>query len=304
MTKTTTNLLLMLITILAGTYFYITCCSSCGAPVEKEPVKEAVTPAPVTPVATSYPFAFSDGDYAYNENDNYNFNMSSSSILMPISSKVTDGIASLKTFLAENAGKVINLTGYYKSDETNESMFPNLGLARANAVKNHFVDNGIPSAQINTMGQLMDDMVAKDQIFLGPIAYGLADKAADAEDAMNALYDKITANPLVLYFETNQASINLSAEQRQKVADISRYLDKVEGAMCSVVGHTDNVGRRAPNVRLGQERADFAKSYLAQNGIAEAKIKTSSEGPDSPVESNSTEAGRAKNRRTVVTLNK
>jgi len=303
MTKTTTNLLLMLITILAGTYFYITCCSSCGAPVEEEPLEEAVTAAPAIPEATSYPFAFSDGNYAYNENDNYNFNVSSSSILMPISQKVTDGIASLKTFLAENAGKVIALTGYYKSNETNESIFPNLGLARANAVKNHLVENGIPSTQINTVGKLMDDMVAQGEMFLGPIAYSLGDKAVDAEDEMNALYDKITADPLVLYFETNQASINLSPEQRQKVADISRYLDQVEGASCSVVGHTDNIGRRAPNVRLGQVRADFAKSYLSQNGIAEAKITTSSEGPDSPVESNANEAGRAKNRRTVVTLN-
>ncbi|TMM59186.1 cell envelope biogenesis protein OmpA [Maribacter algarum] len=302
MTKTTTNLLLMLITILAGTYFYITCCSSCGASTAEEPVKEAVT-APVTPEATSYPFAFSDGDYAYNENDNYNFNVSSSSILMPLSQKVTDGIASLKAFLAENAGKVINLTGYYKSDETNDSAFPNLGLARANAVKNHLVENGISSTQINTMGKLMDEMVAKGEMFLGPIAYGIGDAAPDAEDEMKALRDKINANPLVLYFETNQASISLSAEQRQKVADISRYLDKVEGASCNVVGHTDNVGRRGPNVRLGQGRADFAKSYLVRNGIAATKINASSKGPDSPVESNATEEGRAKNRRTEVTLN-
>jgi len=303
MTKTTTNLLLILITILAGTYFYITCCSSCGAPVKEVPVKEAVV-APVTHEATSYPFAFSDGEYAYNENDNYNFNVSSSSVLMPLSQKVTDGIASLKAFLGENAGKVINITGYYKNDENNNSAFPNLGLARANAVKNHLVENGISSTQINTFGKLLGEMVAKDNVYLGPVEYSLAGEAADAKDELKALYDKITANPLVLYFETNQASINLSAEQRQKVADISRYLDKVEGATSSVIGHTDNVGRRGPNIRLGQGRADFGKAYLVKNGIAAAKITASSKGPDVPAESNATEAGRSKNRRTVVTLNK
>ena len=46
MTKTTTNLLLMIIAILAGIYFYVTYCSSCGTTVKEEPVKEAVT-APV-----------------------------------------------------------------------------------------------------------------------------------------------------------------------------------------------------------------------------------------------------------------
>lgn len=303
MTKTTTNVLLMLITILAGIYFYVNYCSSCSTNVTTdEPVKEAVT-APVTPEATSYPFAFSDGDYAYNENDNYNFNVSSSSILTPLSQKVTDGIASLKTFLADNAGKVINVTGYYKSDETNESMFPNLGLARANAVKNHLVENGIASAQINTMGKLMGDMVSKDNVYLGPVSYGLGDKSADADDELKALYDKIKANPLVLYFNTAEASINLSAEQRQKVADISRYLDKVSDAKAVVVGHTDNAGAAASNLRLGQGRADFAKEYLMRNGIAGDKINATSKGETQPVESNATDAGKAKNRRTVVTLN-
>lgn len=304
MTKTTTNLLLMLITILAGTYFFITCCSSCGLMAkEEEPVKEAVT-APVAPEATSYPFAFADGAYEVNENDNYNFNVSSSSILLPLSGKVTAGIASLKTYLAENVGKVINVTGYYKADENNDSAFPNLGLARANAVKNHLVENGLSSTQINTLSQLMGEMISKDNVYLGPVAYSLADKAVDADDELQALYDQINADPLVLYFDTGEAAINLSAEQRQKVAYISRYLDKVEGATAKVIGHTDSKGIRATNMQLGQGRADFAKAYLIKNGIAESKIFASSEGPDNPVETNDTEAGRAKNRRTVVTLNK
>ena len=62
-------------------------------------------------------------------------------------------------------------------------------------------------------------------------------------------------------------------------------------------------GSRTTNIKLGQERADFAKQYLINNGISDAKIKTSSQGPDSPIASNTTDEGRSKNRRTVVTLN-
>ncbi len=301
MTKTTTNLLLMLITILAGTYFYITCCSECMASVEEEIPKEAVMP--VAPEATSYPFAFSNGDYAYNSNDNFNFQNSSSSILMPLSANVEAGVNSLRGFLEENMGKVINITGYYTNDETNDSAFPNLGLARANAVKNHFVSSGISSTRINTMGELMNDMVAKDGAYLGPVAYSLEGESENAEDELKALYEKINANPLVLYFNTAEASISLDAGQRQKVADISRYLDKVEGATANVVGHTDNTGVAETNMKLGLDRANFAKEYLMQNGISEAKINTSSKGQTDPIESNATEEGKAKNRRTVVTLN-
>lgn len=301
MTKTTTNLLGILITILAGIYFYYTCCSECGATVKKEPVKEAIIPAEST--ATSYPFAFSNGDYAFTENDNYNFNTSGSSILMPLSTKLEGGIASLKGFLGENASKVLNITGYYKSDETNDSAFPNLGLARANAVKNHLVANGISSAQINTLGSLRDEMVAKDNMFSGPVSYGLDSKAENADDELKTLYERIKANPLVLHFNTAQTSINLNAEQRQKVADISRYLDKVVDATANVTGHTDNTGNRNTNIRLGQERADFGKAYLAKNGIPTAKINSSSKGSDKPVATNATKEGQAENRRTVITLN-
>jgi len=127
--------------------------------------------------------------------------MRTTKTLTPLSDKVTAGVISLKRYLADNAEKVINLTGFYDSTETNNSAFPNLGLARANVVKNHFVENGISSSQINTIGELRS-LIPKDDIFLGPISYSIADKAENADDELQALYDKITANPLVLYFKT------------------------------------------------------------------------------------------------------
>ncbi|MRI01371.1 OmpA family protein [Kriegella sp. EG-1] len=302
MSKTTTNLIGILLTILAGIYLYYHLCSSCGVSVaDKDPVEKVVTPA--VPEATSYPFALSNEGYACNVNDNYNFNVSSSSILTPLATEVSDCIGSLKTFLGENSEKVVNITGFYTSDETNDSAFPNLGLARANAVKNSLVESGISSTQINTFGQLKDEMVAKDNTYFGPVSYSLETEAATTADDMKALYEKIKADPLVLYFNTAEASISLTDEQRQKIADISHYLDKVADASCNVVGHTDNTGKAATNMRLGQDRADFAKAYLIKNGISDTKINSSSKGQTQPVTSNATEDGRAKNRRTVVTLN-
>ncbi len=301
MTKKSTNLLGIIITILAGTYFYITCCSECGMSSNEKPQKEVM--APVVPEATSYPFAFNSGGYDYSTNDNFNFNPSSSAILMPVSQNVENGIDGLKSFLTNNAGKVVNITGFYKSDEENDSAFPNLGLARANAVKNYFVSKGIPSSVLNPVGVLNDDLVPKDNIYLGPLEYGLGDRSEDADAKLKELYDRINNDPLVLQFNTAEASINMTAAQRQKFADISSYLDKFDGSMANVVGHSDNTGQRAANIVLGQQRADFAKSYLMRNGIPESKINATSKGPDEPIASNATEEGKAQNRRTVITLN-
>ena len=125
---------------------------------------------------------------------------------------------------------------------------------------------------------------------------------AGAEAKIEALGKEIRANPLILHFETGEAYIDLTAAQRQKIADISRYLDKVPKSDCIVIGYTDNQGRRRTNMKLGQERADFAKAYLVENGIPESRIKTDSKGPRDPIADNNTEEGRAKNRRTEISI--
>lgn len=304
MTRKTMYFLGILAAIIIGTFLYLNLCSECMVSSDSaNALQEEAVPIAPTTNSTSYPFSVSDGDYSYEVNDNFNFNLSNPSFLMPISSKLKDGVTSLKDYLNSNTGKVLNLTGFYATDEENYTAFPNLGLARANSVKNHLVSSGIPSAQINTMGKLMEDMVPDENVFLGPVAYTISKEDENVEEQLKALYEKIKDNPLVLYFETGEAAISLTSEQRQKIADISSYLDKVDGAACNVVGHTDNTGVMATNIRLGQERADFVKGYLISNGIAKSKINTSSQGPNSPIATNDTEEGRTKNRRTVVTLN-
>ena len=61
-------------------------------------------------------------------------------------------------------------------------------------------------------------------------------------DALKVLHDEIVANPLILYFKTGEAEIQLSSSQRQKVANIANYLDKVDDARCRIIGHSDNTG--------------------------------------------------------------
>ncbi|WP_339836171.1 OmpA family protein [uncultured Maribacter sp.] len=301
MTKTTTNLLLMLITIVAGTYFYITCCSECGAAATTEPTTKQVIIK--EPAATAYPFTIDGNGFSYNTNDNYNFNVSSHNILMPLSEELTKGVSGLQGHLETNESNVINITGYYTSDEDNNTAFPNLGLARANTIKNDLASKGISTAQINTSGKLVEEMIAKDGTYWGAASFGIEEKSETADDELKVLYEKINADPLILHFNTAEASISLDAAQRQKVADISRYLDKVNGAKANVVGHTDGTGKASTNMRLGQDRANFAKDYLMKNGIAADKIVATSKGQTEPIASNTTEEGKNKNRRTVITLN-
>lgn len=305
MSKKTSYLLGILLTIVLGTLLYCYLCDSCYCCQGNTTAIEANVPD-VKP-ATVNPFVVKDmiGDLSLNIHDNFNFNESGFNYLEPLAANVDGAIDQLKAYLADNPLKSLSITGHYTSGEVNSSAFPNLGLGRANAVKNYLVSKGIPSSVIDTYGKLDDSLVSDpNSVYFGPVSYDILTVQENSNnDDLKALGDAIRANPLVLYFDTGEASINLTAEQRQKVADISRYLDKVDGAHCLIVGHTDNTGDAANNMALGQDRADFAKNYFIRNGISGDKINASSKGQSEPIADNATEDGRSKNRRTVVTIN-
>jgi len=68
-----------------------------------------------------------------------------------------------------------------------------------------------------------------------------------------------------------------------------------------IEGHTDNVGDKALNEKLGLDRAEVVKRYLyEQHQIPLHKINVISYGEDKPVAPNNTRQGRAQNRRVVV----
>ncbi len=298
--KKTSYLLLMAIVII------VTCVLQCKTCCETKATADnsaGDVNAVKTHEATRFPFAVKDanGSLALKVNDNFNFKTSQFNYEMPISEGLNGGIAKLKQYLVANKGKSLDIVGYYTKDEKNTSMYPNLGLARANKVKNYLVEQGIPSERINTFGELKDDIYPDENgIYYGPLAFNI--KTGGNQEDLAKLLQEIKANPLVLHFQTGKSQVNLTAKQKVKFANISKYLDKVADARCLIVGHTDNVGSNQSNMVLGQRRANFAKSYLIKNAVSESKIEAISKGENRPIVNNRTERNRAKNRRTEITI--
>ncbi|MBM3772268.1 MAG: OmpA family protein [Acidimicrobiia bacterium] len=88
-------------------------------------------------------------------------------------------------------------------------------------------------------------------------------------------------------------------------AEIDRMVSQIKsdpkGAFFEIEGHTDNVGDKAYNERLGLDRAEAVKRYLyEQHQIPLHKMNVITYGEDKPVAPNNTRAGRAQNRRVVV----
>jgi outer membrane protein OmpA-like peptidoglycan-associated protein len=69
-----------------------------------------------------------------------------------------------------------------------------------------------------------------------------------------------------------------------------------------IVGHTDNVGSEAMNQPLSVNRAASARDYLASKGVATQRILIDGRGDKEPISDNTSDAGRAKNRRVEIFL--
>jgi len=69
-----------------------------------------------------------------------------------------------------------------------------------------------------------------------------------------------------------------------------------------LAGHTDNTGSMALNLSLSKDRAEAIKSYLVSQGANASRIEATGYGPNQPIATNKTAAGRQKNRRVEFTL--
>jgi OOP family OmpA-OmpF porin len=96
-------------------------------------------------------------------------------------------------------------------------------------------------------------------------------------------------------FDNAQASIRPSSSSALEQA--AKVLREYPSLRVQVIGHTDNRGSRDYNVTLSQQRAEAVKADLVARGIDASRIEPRGEGPDVPLTTNDSAAGRQKNRR-------
>lgn len=99
-----------------------------------------------------------------------------------------------------------------------------------------------------------------------------------------------------IYFASNSAM--LDSASYVNLDEIATIMLSQIPYMLEIEGHTDNSGNADKNLLLSQKRADACKEYLVQKGISDSRIESIGFGDMNPIADNTSEAGRAKNRRT------
>ncbi|UTC67772.1 MULTISPECIES: OmpA family protein [unclassified Treponema] len=103
-----------------------------------------------------------------------------------------------------------------------------------------------------------------------------------------------------LQFEPDRAVL-LKGEEA-KLDEIAKILKESDGSFFFVEGHTADVGRPEEEKILSQERAKTIIEKLTEKGISAEKFIYQGAGGTRPLATNSTEEGRAQNRRVEITI--
>ncbi len=98
-----------------------------------------------------------------------------------------------------------------------------------------------------------------------------------------------------LRFATGQFAVPASADR--VLGEIANQLKANPAWTVEVDGYTDNVGDKAANQTLSEERANAVAHWLADHGVDRSRLTAKGFGESHPIATNSTERGRAENRR-------
>jgi OmpA-OmpF porin, OOP family len=278
-------------------------------------VKELCTGAPVAavtmpemPPAPSYivpSLTISDGEhFSVSSAGNFGFKKSGVDANMNL---VKPSLDSLVVFLKKNPHKTTTIKGLYASTELNPSKFTDLGLARADGIKQYLIKQGVLANQLQTASQLTDLTFSLSDSTHGCLQFAFATKSTD-EDSKAA--EKLAAEetyqdifkPMDLYFRTGSSAYIVTEANKKFLVEGKKYLEAHPNKKLYLIGHTDNVGADNLNLRLSEKRANATKDSFVKYGIATSQLKATGKGETQPHADNNTVDGRRANRRVEIVI--
>jgi outer membrane protein OmpA-like peptidoglycan-associated protein len=163
-----------------------------------------------------------------------------------------------------------------------------------------------PTQAVNTASRGIDTLGSSARTLTRtlPGAIQLSVPAGGMEDRLISYLAAPTGNGTFefdrLEFETGSAT--LTPRSRQQLVDVARILNAYPNARVQIAGYTDNTGDEAANMALSRGRAESVMNALRENGAAAANLSAQGFGSQNPVADNTTEEGRARNRRVTLTV--
>jgi outer membrane protein OmpA-like peptidoglycan-associated protein len=103
-----------------------------------------------------------------------------------------------------------------------------------------------------------------------------------------------------VFFDTDK--FELKSASKTELNRLASMLNNNPDMKIEVAGHTDNQGNAAANKVLSENRAKAVYQFLIDANISADRLSYKGYGAEKPLADNTTEEGRAQNRRTEFTM--
>jgi outer membrane protein OmpA-like peptidoglycan-associated protein len=220
------------------------------------------------------------------------------------SNNAADGV--IHAFYGQiSVGKMDNPFGYAQ-DFTDLLTRPNCYMAAKGVVQGKMETIAVVIGEKHKMGTVNDNdgkpMTFKDGEII--VAVDVATSKAvvnqmvvvKASDMADALAAKGVVDLYGIYFDTDKTEVK--PESTATLDEVASLLKIDRSLKLEISGHTDNTGAKDHNVKLSQGRADAVMAVLVKKyGIDPKRLSAKGYGDTKPIAPNTTEDGKAKNRR-------
>ncbi|PQA59482.1 OmpA family protein [Siphonobacter curvatus] len=297
-------------------------------------------PKPLTKTESSEAFIspaldIQDGSHFHvTSENNLSFGRSNGRV---VTGAVEPQLQALAGYLKQNPKKILTVTGFYSSIEENNTSFPTLGQARADAIRQYFVKAGVPQPQVRIDAKQLDLAFSPaDSIYGAGFAFAgatelpntvaetsLAEPAVsepatpespepapvlrapkgqtEEELAAAATYEGIF-KPMDLYFPLSSNQFIRTKDNDKFFEEAKKYLKQHPDKRLTLIGHTDSEGPDDHNLRLSKSRAEAVKKQFIRKGIKSEQLVTDGKGETQPIADNALPAGRKANRRVTIVV--
>lgn len=237
-----------------------------------------------TPAAN---FSVKDSNFSTSSDDPFTFKPSSATLIAPAATKAS--FKKIAEYLKANEDRALHLVGYSYFGEKKgvDVTYENLGIARAEAVKNAILnaDNEAPEAAITTEGKMINNIQSKEEVLLNPVSFSFLEKKTEelndilsGEPEVNA-FDDLTKYAHVLAYDL---------ELKEVDTDFQNYFDRARGYLLenpnskfSLTGFYYNESKSSSsNQAISLRQAKNLRDILKKEGIPSNQIITQGKGDD------------------------
>jgi OmpA-OmpF porin, OOP family len=221
-------------------------------------------------------FSIAYDDFKFAAEDIFHFNHSESVPFLPEDNHPV--FKSIASYLTDNKNVTLKLTGVYASDEQNLSAFPNLGLARAEALKTLLVEKGAPKENIQTEAFGADNFFQEKGKLLGGVYFDFAEKTVEPPHLRGAVAEEKTTGSAAFHhvFFYEEGKYVFAKDKKPLLDSLRNFLRSEREKKVILTGFSEPDEEKNSSVRLAEMRAKAVRRYLVDNGVRRSQIEVKS----------------------------